>query len=630
MTDQIQEIVNKLKYYDDLYFNNIDDSQVIDDAVYDNLRNKLKLLDPTNEYLTGVGASVRGGKVPLPFKMGSLNQVYNDNDIKNWIEKYKVSDVVITDKLDGCSCLLIYRAGEFSQAFSRGNGSEGADVTRNVNYIKSLPRKIDCDYLVVRAEIIIKKNIFNKKYSSEFKNSRNMVSGIMNRKIPSEDILNDFDVIAYEIVDGSKQFNNSKKDELLYLCDLGFLIPNYSVNKSSINNLSDSNLSDILKNRKDESDYVLDGLVITNESYKNIGSESNSSSLNPEHSVKYKNLSKDAYKHVSVVDVLWEISKSGYFKPRVKIVPTMLGGVTVTYASGFNGQFIKDNKIGPGAIVEIIRSGEVIPYITKTVKATSPKFPNEEFIWNESGVEIMVKYPEQHPKVKFERTLSFFETLKVDLLKGASLNSVFNYYNLYKLDFKQIITHILEMLEPEWVKIIGVNGSKIYKSLHSKAQKLPPEEFLGALPFFGVGFGVRKSKMLLEQCGGIDNLKNLTHKDIVEMVGFDDITANIILSGIDKVLSFLSELSNAGLVKLVTKQKVSSDLSSMNVVLTGFRDQTLQNFIEMNGGKVSSGVSKKTTHLICATLDSGSSKYLKAKEFGVQIITVDEFKEKYL
>jgi DNA ligase (NAD+) len=629
MSNQIQEIVNKLKHYDELYFNNSETDEVVDDLVYENLRNKLKILDPANVYLTGVGSDVRGGKVPLPFKMGSLNQVYNDNDIENWISKYSIKNVVITDKLDGSSCLLIYRNGKLSQAFSRGNGSEGADITRNVIFVKSLPKNISCDYLVVRAEVIIKTSLFDKKYSSEFKNSRNMVSGIMNRKVPSEDVLCDFDIISYEIVDGSI-YSSSKMNELTYLSELGFLTPNYNIHLYASEELNDEKLSLIYQDRKKESDYLLDGLVITTETYKNIGSETNSSSLNPEHSVKYKNLTKDAYKQVSVVDVLWELSKSGYFKPRVKIVPTMLGGVTVTYATGFNGQFIKDNGIGPGAVVKIVRAGEVVPYIVETITTVEPKMPSDDYIWNESGVEIMVQDPENNSKVKFEKCLSFFETLKVDLLREASLQSVFDYYNLYSSSFEDAIVHIMEMIEPEWVKVIGVNGSKIYKSLHSKLQKLPPEEFLGALSFFGFGFGVRKSKMLLEQCDGIDNVKNLSQADIIAMTGFDETTANMILSGVDRVFNFLNRLQNLNLVKIVKKQQVSNDLSSMNVVLTGFRDSTLQNFIEMNGGKVASGVSKKTTHLICATLDSGSSKYMKAKELGVEIMTVDEFKEKFL
>lgn len=248
--------------------------------------------------------------------------------------------------------------------------------------------------------------------------------------------------------------------------------------------------------------------------------------------------------------------------------------------------------------------------------------------WNQSGVEIIVNDHNNHPKVKFEQVLAFFETLKVDLLREATLQAMFDGYHLSHLSYDEIIAFLLDLLETEWMKIVGVNGKKIHASLHNKLQKLPPEEFLGSLRYFGAGFGVRKSKMLLNQCNGIHSIKNLTEDEIVNMVGFDTTTAKMIMSGIDDALSLLTKLKDY--VNIVEKKAVSADLSHLNVVLTGFRDSTLQNFIEMNGGKVGSGVSKKTTHLICSSVDSASSKYKKAQELGVTVITLEDFKNEYL
>jgi NAD-dependent DNA ligase len=622
--NRVTDLVEQLQKFDDIYFNPALSEEVLDDNVYENLRNRLKLLDPSNQYFTGVGSDVRGGKVPLPFPMGSLNQVYNDNDLNNWVEKYGVKEIVSSDKLDGCSTLLIFRQCEFSQAFSRGNGTEGADVTRNIEVIPNVPKTVPIDYLVVRAEVIIKNSVFEHKYAEEFKNSRNMVAGIMNRKIPTEDVLKDFEVIAYEIVAGV--YNLKKDQELELLKSYGFTVVEYE--SADISILNDADLGRMVSDRKEKSEYMLDGLVLTTNTYKNISLLSSSSSLNPEHSVKYKNLSKDSYREVAVVDVLWELSKGGYFKPRVQIVPIELDGVTITYATGFHAAFIRDNGIGPGAVVELVRAGQVIPHISRTIKSVEPKMPPGDYIWNASGVEAMVPDHNNNPKVKFEQVLSFFGTLKVDLLKEASLKSMFDAYKLHDKSYDDIILFLIEILEIEWVKVIGSNGKKIHTSLHNKLQKLAPEEFLGSLRYFGAGFGVRKSKMLLNQCNGIQSIKNLTEDEIVNMVGFDTTTAKMIMSGIVDALSLLTKLEDY--VTLVEKKAVSSDLSHLNVVLTGFRDSTLQNFIEMNGGKVGSGVSKKTTHLICSSVDSASSKYKKAQELGVTVITLEDFKNEYL
>lgn len=624
--NEIQRLVELLRYYDDLYFNSKDTDDVVDDAVYDNLRNKLTLLDPSNQYFTGIGSDVRGGKEKLPYVMGSLTQVYNDNDLLNWIKKYEIDSVVESDKLDGYSTSIIFRSKQFAQAFSRGNGTEGADVTRNVNHITSFPKNIPVDFLAIRAEIIIKTGVFDAKYSSEFKNSRNMVSGIMNRKIPTEDVLNDFDIIVYEILDGCDK-SLTKAQELELLKSYGFSVVEYRLlNK---NDLTDDKLGVSVLDRKSKSAYLLDGLVLTNNKYKQINSQSNSSSLNPEHSVKYKNLSKDAYKEVNVVDVIWELSKNGLFKPRIRIVPTEMEGTTVTYATGFNGSFIRDNGIGPGAKIVLVKAGSVIPHCISTVVRVDPKMPTEDFIWNASGVEIMIADHNNHPQVKFKQVLSFFETLSIDLLREATLVTIFDTCKLHDKSYDDILISIIELLEIEWVKAIGTNGKKIFNSLHNKLQKLPPEEFLGGLRYFGMGFGRRKSKMLLNQCpNGINGIKNLTESDIVNMIGFDTTTAIAFLSGVDDALALLEKMKDY--VNIVEKKVVSSDLSKLNVVLTGFRDETLQNFIEMNGGKVGSGVSKKTTHLICASVDSGSSKYKKAQELGVTVMTLEEFKNEYL
>ena len=104
---------------------------------------------------------------------------------------------------------------------------------------------------------------------------------------------------------------------------------------------------------------------------------------NPEHAFAFKMVISDQVAEAKVVDVEWNISKTGYLKPRVEIEPIRLGGVTIKHATGFNGNFIESNKIGIGAIIEIIRSGDVIPYIKSVITpAETAKMPNIPYKWN--------------------------------------------------------------------------------------------------------------------------------------------------------------------------------------------------------------------------------------------------------
>jgi hypothetical protein len=113
---------------------------------------------------------------------------------------------------------------------------------------------------------------------------------------------------------------------------------------------------------------------------------------NPKYAFAFKMLMKGNIVKARVDKVLWTISKWGQIKPRVKIEPKKLGGVTITYATGFNAKFIHDNKIGPGAVVEITRSGDVFPYIVSVVKAAKkPQMPTGKWEWNATHVDIVAK-----------------------------------------------------------------------------------------------------------------------------------------------------------------------------------------------------------------------------------------------
>ena len=153
----IEEIITLLTEADDLYYNNVESS--LSDAEYDTLRNLAKKLDPTNKYFIGVGSAVRGGKVPLPVKMGSLDQLHNDAEIAKWLSDKQLfnDNIVITDKLDGVSCLLVYdNTGNLQVAYSRGDGVEGADITRHIKNISNVPKKIS-GKMLVRGELIMNK-----------------------------------------------------------------------------------------------------------------------------------------------------------------------------------------------------------------------------------------------------------------------------------------------------------------------------------------------------------------------------------------------------------------------------------------------------------------------------------------
>lgn len=366
-----EDIIATLIRADDAYYNS-SEPEWMTDAEYDRLKKRAFAANPSHPYFSRVGSDVRGGKIKLPYTMGSLDQVY-EGEIQGWFSKYNISgkEIVITDKLDGISCMLVYRNGELEIAYSRGNGVEGADITRHVKKISSVPAKLkDDSYTVIRGELIMKNDTFKQKWSSKFKNPRVMVAGTMNRSESVDEQIADIDFVAYEIVATSATIDRTKVKQIARLAEHGFDVVPYEVITASAK-IDDTFLTNFLKEVRLASPYELDGIVITANDIEAAQGQRNSVSLNPEHSCKYKVNDESNIVKTTVEDVLWEISKSGYLKPRVKVSPVQLFGTTVTYASGYNAKFIYDNKIGPGAIVTITKAGTVIPEI---ISVLAPAF----------------------------------------------------------------------------------------------------------------------------------------------------------------------------------------------------------------------------------------------------------------
>src|SRR5579872_4298272 len=204
--DQLEEIIKLCR---DSYYNN--SVSLLDDEIFDILVEKLTILNPESKILNYVGAPTKGKKVKLPYWMGSMDKIKTEEAVLNkWTGKYP-GPYPVSNKLDGISCLLT-KQNDVINLFTRGNGSEGQNVTHLLKYINidtdGLPEDKD---VAVRGELIMTIENF-KKYSKEMSNARNMVGGIVNSKPESlnKTYARDVDFVAYEIIEPkylpSKQF----------------------------------------------------------------------------------------------------------------------------------------------------------------------------------------------------------------------------------------------------------------------------------------------------------------------------------------------------------------------------------------------------------------------------------------
>jgi NAD-dependent DNA ligase len=613
------DLINMIALCNNYYFNR--STSLVSDSLYDILRNFSEIKFIKNKKKP-IGAKVTGkNKVLLPYKMASLNKIKPDtNALDKWKSKY-VGPYIITGKLDGISALYCARD---KRLFTRGDGVEGQDISHLVPYLGLNKLNKNC---VLRGELIISKNKFQTKYKNVYANARNMVAGLTNKKVNESDVvlksmLNDIDFVVYELVEPSlvpsvQHHIISKMSEIRHV---------FNIELEDINN---DLLSNILLNIREKYEYETDGIVVTDDEEHERSEELK----NPEHAFAFKMTLTEQAAEATVVDVIWTPSKDGYMKPRVKIEPIHLCGVTIEYATGFNAGFINENKIGVGTILEIIRSGDVIPYINKVVQpSANPKMPLnlDKYVWNETKVDLILKeeFKNENIDVMEKQIAGFFKKLKVEGLSNGNVRKILNYNN------ESSIESIIKMNITDYMKIPGFQqtmATKISESIKNKLQSEKLTTIMAASNIFGRGFSEKRISDIMASYPEILSMTNSTNEkiDMVKSVGGISIkTATQFVINIKAFETFMSNINMAIELEDESKSDSSSKFDEELFVITGFRDETLQSYITSNGGKIGNTITKKTKVLIVK--EKGLKETAKTKEAnkkGIPIMTKEEFFE---
>lgn len=617
------ELIQVLSLADDAYFN--DDEPVLPDNLYDEVKVFAANLAGQHEYFQAVGSAVRGGKTPLPHPMPSLNQVYV-GDIQEWVKKHELENkaMVLSDKLDGASGLTQHKQQVFNIGYSRGDGLLGADISRHLTKIPSVPMEINGDNLDTRGEIIISRDGFvklqdlaKKHTTKQYANPRNQVAGLMNAKENPAWTYEHINFVAYGIEDA---MHLDKIEQLQLLQYNNFLVPWHKVVFGS--DLTDEFLTNILAERRAESPYDIDGIVVDVNCAQKRQEMAGDNTKNPAYSVKYKVLTDADLREATVLAVVWNVSKHGYLKPTVTISPVVLFGTTVRKATAFNAAFIRDNNIGPGTILKVTKSGMVIPFIHSVVSSTYADLPDEiEYEWNETNVDIFVSRPEDFQDITVNQLIDFFTTIKVPALKDG---------NIRKLCDAGYTTpdDIINLSMDEMISALGsdIIGERVYNGILTRLTDIPLFTLMGAYST-SRGIGARKIKQLYTEYG--DKLLDISSIDqIIPVRGFDQKTAEKVLNEIIRFKEFFKQVQEKCSIQVVT---VNADglLSGQHIVFTGFRDSALETFIEKNGGVVQSAINKKTTLLLVADINDVSTKTKKANQLNIDIMVGSEFKVKW-
>ena len=618
LTDMLKETIQK-------YYQETEDS-LLSDNQFDILREYVLKEYPTNKTALDQHADVKvdKDKVKLPYEMWSMDKIKADTKELNKFKLKYPGPYVISCKLDGVSALYTTE-GDTPKLYTRGDGKHGQTIDHLIPYLK-LPTDKN---ITLRGEIIIKEELFKQKYSAKYANSRNFVSGLINKKTLTKEhieTLKDIDFVGYEVIQPE---NLKPSDQLNKIDTMEGLCVKFIPNISS-DELTNEYLSEKLVDWRTNYEYTIDGVICINDAvYGRL-------SKNPEHAFAFKMVLSDQSAEAKVLDVLWAASKDGFLKPRVQIEEVNIGGVKINYATGFNAKFIEDNKIGLGAVIKIIRSGDVIPKIQEIITpAETAIMPKEKYVWNETHVDIMLENIEDDETVKLKNITGFFKTIEVVGLGEANVKKIIKKGG-------DTVAKIIAMSVPDLITVDGFKekmATKIHDSIHKQLEVSSVAKLAAASNIFGRGFGERKMRLILENEPNILNDESSDTEKINKLKNLDGLAGKTAGKFVEKIPEFKEFMIQANLEYKLTQTeapkqaspKTDLPLSNMLIVLSDIKGKKeLGEKIEAIGGKVASTLTKSTNLLIVGSLDVETTKMKKAKKDNIDIMSQGDFEKKYL
>lgn len=617
---------DKIKLEAQKYYS--DGSNTVTDEEFDEMVEELKRQNPDSELLkTGWGYDVNKDTTPgekVAHKYGEAGSLEKSRIWKEIPNNMKGKNVYVSLKLDGLSVVAYYEHGRLIRALTRGDGFIGIDITNKLGG-RCIPNQIDTDFTgAVRGEIIMPYNNFEKFKNAhpEAKNPRNSTVGLIGANEVSED-LNYLRVYMYTMFASESEYPESMTDVVQWVEEYFDYTAPYIVAEIKEDSYY-STLEEIHERWEERTNLPNDGLVLT------VGINQEVSGYISYDAIAFKFPAED--KITEVEDVLWEMSKTGYYVPRVKVRPVDLSGATITYATAFNAKYIQDNQIGKGTKIRLTRSGEVIPYIKEVLEATGADLPDtcpecgEKLYWN--GVHltcINLNCPNmiRQDLLAWINNVAplddFGDTLRLKYiydLYGREVVSVEDMMDTLELGSKYQQGGVQDNLFVQMIRL-----------LHTR--KIPANEAIMALNI--PRFGDKTSVKLAQYPEVLERIMNeaMTTCNPVNLL---DLNGYIGDANSDAIRDNLWKFARLRYIWNRIEFKSDSQVKG-KVAITGklsVKRSTFENELRKYGYEPTTSVNKETLLLITDNPNSSSSKNKQADKFGIVKITEGDFRQKYM
>jgi DNA ligase (NAD+) len=602
-------------------------------------------------------------KETLPVKMTSLDKCKSVEEIQKWVidktEITKSVDLIITPKYDGISLLVDEENGHcWTKGIVAEQEGQKSDEHFSAMHLSTVPR-----LKMTIGEAIMRRSTFNTKYSKKvggkYSHPRNMIAGLFNANEP-DPALADVEYITYGYPRGyCMEIDKREQVTNLYVPYIMF----------DSHGLTEIFLSDTFYNWKAELGYDIDGLVIDINDADLRQDCTDMSSGNVGYAVAYKDPSWSQRVTTKVETIELKVSKQGKVKPVAILEPVDIDGVEISRVTVSNMKTATDLKLYPGCEIEIKRSGDVIPKITKVHGYSVPQrdeIPNDkefkeawqkmidyleplnnldcvtefhkeikfcltcgnELKWDETHTELLCDN-NQCPSRLLAKAVYFFETLGIENFGEPSIAQIqHDLDRIHPFDIMGISAGELMSLDGWGETSVG---TLLTQFDNLEVVGVPLARLLTALDLFDGKIAEKTCQLILDNTDletlGILSIED-SIKELVKIKGISDITAKAFYEG---YCDYCNNFSCEHQIKISYIQTPRAELKSdtflgQQICFTGFRNKDWEKIIAENGGKIVDGVSKNTTLLVQKDLSSMTSKKVQAEKLGIIVLSEIDFK----
>lgn len=643
------ELVKLINRYNKQYHE--ENTSTISDYEFDQLNQELKQYEQKhpdqiakNSPSKKVGGKVKreaGVEVTHHVPMLSIQDVFTKEEVVSWVEEVKEvhpdATFSVEHKIDGLSMSLRYQNGELILAETRGNGIVGEDVTLNSRVISDVKEtlKIPYDYLEVRGEVYMthkdferineKQELLNKK---PFANPRNCAAGTLRQLDPEITKERGLRFFVFNIQDGPRNLIEQHTVGLDYLKEKGLSVVPHILCGTAQEVLQ---AIDQIGENREQYLYDIDGAVVKIEQTEYRNDFQAGSKYSAGH-IAYKYPPEE--KETEVLEIELSVGRTGKITPTAILEPIRLCGTTVSRATLHNQEFINSMGIGLHTKVCVVKSGEIIPKITRVIKEASKPFQipdicpvcGESVVKEEDTADIRCVNPACPAQLL--RTISYFvgkEAMDIKSFGEKYVQGlieegyVHNFADLYRLKEKRN-----ELIEKG---IMGKekNTDKILAAIE-ESKKNDPIKLLIGLGIQNVGKA--SAKEIMSHFASISDLAKASIEELVAIQDVGEITAQGIREFFDHPhnLELLEALKAEGVNTVMKKEEGASEkFFGMTFCITGtlptMKRSEMEELIEKNGGKLM-GVGKKLNYLVAG--ENAGSKLEKAKSLGISVLSEED------